>query len=85
MSIRGIRDALHQRLIKADISEERISLLSAYTFRHTGGCLLAIANVNEEQIMKRMRLKSKTTALQYLQLKQEAIDAGLEKSLHLLG
>ena len=85
MSIRGIRDALHQRLIKADISEERISLLSAYTFRHTGGCLLAIANLNEEQIMKRMRLKSKTTALQYLQLKQEAIDAGLEKSLHLLG
>lgn len=84
MSIRGIRDALHQRLIKAQISEDRIALLSAYTLRHTGGCLLAIAGLNEETIMERMRLKSKTTALQYLTLKQKAIDAGLKKFIHLL-
>lgn len=84
MSIRGLREAMHQRLIKTQLSEERIAILSAYTFRHTGGCLLAIAGLNEEQIMERMRLKSKTTALQYLQLKQEAIDAGLEQSVYLI-
>lgn len=84
MSIRGLREAMHQRLIKTHISEERIALLSAYSFRHTGGCLLAIAGLNEEQIMERMRLKSKTTVMQYLNLKYEAIDAGLEQSLYLI-
>jgi hypothetical protein len=59
-------------------------VLSAYSFRHTGGCLLAIAGMNDQQIMRRMRLKWKSTAMQYIHVKQEAIAAGLEQSVHLI-
>jgi integrase/recombinase XerC/integrase/recombinase XerD len=84
MSMRGIRNAIHQRISKVTNSQQRRVLLSAYTLRHTGGCLLAIAGFDEDQIMQRMRLKWKSTAMQYVYLKQEAIAAGLEQSIHLI-
>lgn len=84
ISIRGIRDTLHQRLMKLGVPDERKSCLSAYTFRHTGGCLLAIAGYSDEHIMQKMRLKWKTSALQYLQLQQKAISEGLEECLYLI-
>ncbi len=84
ISVRGIRNAIHQRILKATISQERKTVLSAYSFRHTGGCLLAIAGMNDQQIMRRMRLKWKSTAMQYIHVKQEAIAAGLEQSVHLI-
>jgi integrase/recombinase XerC/integrase/recombinase XerD len=84
ISMRGIRNAIHQRISKVAISQERRVLLSAYTLRHTGGCLLAIAGFDEDQIMQRMRLKWKSTAMQYVYLKQEAIAAGLEQSIYLI-
>ena len=84
ISMRGIRNAIHKRISKVAISQERRVLLSAYTLRHTGGCLLAIAGFDEEQIMQRMRLKWKSTAMQYVYLKPEAIAAGLEQSIQLI-
>ena len=84
MSMRGIRNAIHQRISKVTNSQERRVLLSAYTLRHTGGCLLAIAGFDADQIMQRMRLKWKSTAMQYIYKKKEAIAAGLEQIIHLI-
>jgi len=84
ISIRGIRDTLHQRIKKLPIEENRKSLLSAYTFRHTGGCLLAIAGYSDDDIMKRMRLKWKSSALQYIQLQRNALADGLGECTYLI-
>jgi len=84
ISMRGIRNSIHQRISRVAISQERRVLLSAYTLRHTGGCLLAIAGCDEDRIMQRMRLKWKSTAMQYVYLKQEAIAAGLEQSIQFI-
>lgn len=84
ISIRGMRDAIHQCFLKAPIEENRKHLLSPYAIRHTGGCILAIMGCNEEEIMQKMRLKWKSSAMQYMRLKEQAIKAGLEESIHLM-
>jgi integrase/recombinase XerC/integrase/recombinase XerD len=84
MSIRGIRDAIHQSIIRAPIDEIRKKLISPYAIRHTGGCLLAIMGYTEEEIMHKMRLKWKSSAQQYIRLKEQAINAGLEHGVHLM-
>ena len=84
MSVRGLRDAFQQRIKKSGISLERQSVLSPYSLRHTAGCILALGGHDIEQIMQRMRIVSPSIAMRYMDIKQQAYEAGLQQALHVL-
>ncbi|MCS7176118.1 MAG: tyrosine-type recombinase/integrase [Candidatus Kapabacteria bacterium] len=65
MSVRGIREVVNQRLKEAAIKGERRLRLTPFSLRHTAGILLAESGASVEEIMERMRIRWRPTALLY--------------------
>ena len=84
MSVRGLRDAFQKRMRKSGISPERQKVLSPYSLRHTAGCIMALAGKDIEHIMQRMRIVSPSIAQRYVNVTQQAHEAGLHQALHML-
>lgn len=84
MSVRGLRDAFYQRIKKSGISPERHIELSPYSLRHTAGCIMALAGYDIEKMMQNMRMISPPMAQRYVNIIEQAREAGLHNALHIL-
>ena len=69
MSIRGIREAISQRLKASNVKQGRDLKLTPFSLRHTAGILLAEAGYSVEDVMKRMRIEWRPTAQLYFKQK----------------
>ncbi len=69
MTIRGIREAISERLRQSGIKQDRERLITPFSIRHTAGILLAEADMPVEEFMERMRIKWRPTAMQYYRLR----------------
>ncbi len=65
MSTRGIREVVNARLRESGIKGDRRLCLTPFSLRHTAGLLLAEGGASVEEIMQRMRIRWRPTALLY--------------------
>lgn len=65
MSLRGIREVINQRLRDSNVKGERRLRLTPFSLRHTAGILLAESGASVEEIMQRMRIRWRPTAMLY--------------------
>jgi site-specific recombinase XerD len=67
MTTRGVRDRVNACLERAGIKQGKLRRLTPYSLRHTAAARMARRGATAEEIQKRMRLGSLTTAMLYLQ------------------
>jgi site-specific recombinase XerD len=65
MSVRGIREVVNQRLRESGIKAGRELRLTPFSLRHTAGLLLVESGASVEEVMQRMRIRWRPTALLY--------------------
>ncbi|HRE57170.1 MAG TPA: tyrosine-type recombinase/integrase [Candidatus Kapabacteria bacterium] len=65
MSVRGIREAISLRLEASNVKQGRDLRLTPFSLRHTAGILMAESGFSVEQVMERMRIEWRPTALLY--------------------
>ena len=65
MSVRGIREAISIRLEASNVKQGRDLRLTPFSLRHTAGILMAESGFSVEQVMERMRIEWRPTALLY--------------------
>lgn len=65
MSVRGIREAISLRLEASNVKKGRDLRLTPFSLRHTAGILMAESGFSVEQVMERMRIEWRPTALLY--------------------
>ncbi|MBI3258105.1 MAG: tyrosine-type recombinase/integrase [Ignavibacteriae bacterium] len=69
MSIRGIRETISVRLKNSNVKRGRDLKLTPFSLRHTAGILMAELGATPEEIMKRMRIEWRPTAMLYFRQK----------------
>jgi integrase/recombinase XerC len=69
MSIRGIREAINLRLKSSNVKRGRDLKLTPFSLRHTAGIMMAESGATPEEIMKRMRIEWRPTAMLYFKQK----------------
>ena len=69
MSIRGIRETISVHLKNSNVKRGRDLKLTPFSLRHTAGILLAEQGATPEEIMKRMRIEWRPTAMLYFRQK----------------
>lgn len=69
ITIRGVREAINQRLKTSGVKKGRDRKLTPFSLRHTAGILLAEAGVPPEELMHRMRIEWRPTAMLYYRQK----------------
>lgn len=69
MTIRGVREAIVQRLQASGIKKGRDRKLTPFSLRHTAGILLVESGATPEELMLRMRIEWRPTAMLYFQQK----------------
>ncbi len=75
ITMRGIREAIMQRLKDSGVHKGRTGKLTPFSLRHTAGMLLVEQNATIEEVMHRMRIKWRPTAKLYF--KQKGLLQGL--------
>lgn len=65
MSVRGVRQAIGQRLKDSGVKKGRDRKLTPFSLRHTAGILMAEAGAAPEELMHRMRIAWRPTAMLY--------------------
>lgn len=66
MSVRGMREVVNQRLRASGIKRERDRRLTPFSLRHTAGLLLVESGASVEELMQRMRIRWRPTAMLYV-------------------
>jgi len=66
MTTRGIRNRVNWHLERAGIKQERLRRVTPFSLRHTAAVRLADAGASADEIKRRMRLGSITTAMLYV-------------------
>lgn len=84
ITIRGVREAINQRLKSSGVKKGRDRKLTPFSLRHTAGILLAEAGVPPEELMHRMRIEWRPTAMLYYQQKGKLHSADKKGSEQLL-
>ncbi len=69
ITIRGVREAIVQRLNSSGVKQGRDRKLTPFSLRHTAGILLVEQNVSVEELMRRMRIEWRPTAMLYFKQK----------------
>jgi len=67
MNIRSMREMVHLRLISSGIKHGRDLRLTPFSLRHTAGLMIAELGATVEELMQRLRLEWRPTALIYFQ------------------
>ncbi len=84
ISVRGIREIVNQRLRESNIKGERRLRLTPFSLRHTAGILLAESGASVEEIMQRMRIRWRPTAMLYFRQRgRVGSDAELQQLVQL--
>ncbi len=81
MSIRGVREAIGQRLKNSGVKKGRDLKLTPFSLRHTAGILLAEAGTPVEELMRRMRIEWRPTAMLYYKQKGKLANDANENTL----
>jgi site-specific recombinase XerD len=81
MSIRGVREAIGQRLKASGVKKGRDLKLTPFSLRHTAGILLAEAGTPVEELMRRMRIEWRPTAMLYYRQKGKLANDANENTL----
>ncbi|MBL0331618.1 MAG: tyrosine-type recombinase/integrase [Chlorobiota bacterium] len=68
MSSRGIREAISRRLIDSGVKNNREHQLTPFSLRHSSGVKLVEQGATVEELMKKMRLEWRPSALLYFKL-----------------
>lgn len=69
ITIRGVREAINLRLKSSGVKKGRDRKLTPFSLRHTAGILLAESGVAPEELMHRMRIEWRPTAMLYYRQK----------------
>ncbi|MBX7153904.1 MAG: tyrosine-type recombinase/integrase [Candidatus Kapaibacterium sp.] len=67
MNIRSMREFVHLRLINSGIKHGRDLRLTPFSLRHTAGVMIAELGATVEELMQRLRLEWRPTAMIYFQ------------------
>ncbi|MBL7999938.1 MAG: tyrosine-type recombinase/integrase, partial [Candidatus Kapabacteria bacterium] len=67
LTIRALRQCVHNRLIESGIKHARGMNVTPFSLRHTAAVMLAEMGLSVEQLMKRLRLEWRPTAMIYIQ------------------
>ncbi|MBL7974787.1 MAG: hypothetical protein JNJ85_07725, partial [Candidatus Kapabacteria bacterium] len=65
--IRSMREFVHLRLINSGIKHGRDLRLTPFSLRHTAGVMIAELGATVEELMQRLRLEWRPTAMIYFQ------------------
>jgi site-specific recombinase XerD len=69
ITIRGVREAILLRLKSSGVRQERAGKLTPFSLRHTAGILMVESGVSVEDLMTRMRIEWRPTAMLYFKQK----------------
>jgi integrase/recombinase XerD len=69
ITIRGVREAIIIRLKNSGVRQERAGKLTPFSLRHTAGILMVESGVSVEDLMTRMRIGWRPTAMLYFKQK----------------
>ncbi|MCS6808473.1 MAG: tyrosine-type recombinase/integrase [Bacteroidota bacterium] len=69
MTIRGVREAVMLRLKESGVQKGRTRRLTPFSLRHTAGILMVESGASVEELMERMRITWRPTAMLYFQQK----------------
>jgi integrase len=68
-TVRGIREAIMIRLNASGVRKERVGRLTPFSLRHTAGILMVESGASVEELMQRMRIEWRPTAMLYFKQK----------------
>lgn len=69
ITIRGVREAIVRRLKESGVQKGRAGRLTPFSLRHTAGILMVESGASVEELMQRMRIVWRPTAMLYFQQK----------------
>ena len=69
ITIRGVREAINLRMKSSGVKKGRDRKLTPFSLRHTAGILLAESGATPEELMHRMRIEWRPTAMLYYRQK----------------
>lgn len=69
ITIRGVREAIVLRLKESGVQKGRIGRLTPFSLRHTAGILMVESGASVEELMSRMRIAWRPTAMLYFKQK----------------
>jgi integrase/recombinase XerC len=69
ITVRGVREAIILRLTSSGVRQGRTGKLTPFSLRHTAGILLVESGASVEELMKRMRIEWRPTAMLYFKQK----------------
>ncbi|MCU0426190.1 MAG: site-specific integrase [Candidatus Kapabacteria bacterium] len=69
ITIRGVREAIVMRMKESGVQKGRVGRLTPFSLRHTAGILLVESGASVEELMTRMRIAWRPTAMLYFKQK----------------
>ena len=69
ITIRGVREAIMRRLKDSGVQKGRAGRLTPFSLRHTAGILMVESGASVEELMQRMRIVWRPTAMLYFKQK----------------
>jgi site-specific recombinase XerC len=84
ITIRGVREAIIQRLKSSGVQKGRTGRLTPFSLRHTAGILMVESGATVEELMGRMRIAWRPTAMLYFKQKGKLHSSDHEDSRSLV-
>lgn len=84
ITIRGVREAIIQRLKSSGVQKGRTGRLTPFSLRHTAGILMVESGATVEELMERMRIAWRPTAMLYFKQKGKLHSSDHEDSRSLV-
>ncbi|TAE31402.1 MAG: integrase [Candidatus Kapaibacterium sp.] len=69
MTVRGVRESINVHLKESGVQQNRLGKLTPFSLRHTSGILMAESGASVEELMTRMRIGWRPTAMLYFKQK----------------
>jgi site-specific recombinase XerD len=83
-TVRGIREAIMVRLKASGVRQDRIGKLTPFSLRHTAGILMVESGASVEELMSRMRIEWRPTAMLYFKQKGKLRSDGVKGARELV-
>lgn len=76
MTSRGVREAVSRWLQESGVKRNRSRRLTPFSLRHTAGLMMVDNGATVEEVMRRMRIEWRPTALLYFKLRASTLSVG---------
>ncbi len=84
MTVRGVREAINIHLKESGVQQNRLGKLTPFSLRHTSGILMVELGASVEELMQRMRIGWRPTAMLYFKQKGKLHSEHHSKALSLV-